>query len=266
MKIVIVTGASSGIGEEFVKQLDQSFQRIDEIWMVARSEKKMEEIASCLTNKVRILPLDLEKKEDLDLLGDILEVEKPGICMLVNCAGFGVMGNFQESVIEEQLEMIDLNCKALTKITYLCLPHMIRNGRILQVASSAAFSPQADFAVYAATKSYVLSFSRALQEEVRAREIYITAVCPGPVDTPFFERAERNGHTLQLKKNFSVTAKRVVHDALIASKKRRTVSVCSIPMKAFHVACKILPHDWILEIAQYFDKKEKEKENENEIS
>ena len=266
MKIVIVTGASSGIGEEFVKQLDQNFQRIDEIWMIARSEKKMEDIASGLENKVRILPFDLEKREDIELFSDILAVEKPGICMLVNCAGFGVMGNFQDLAIEEQLEMIELNCKALTKITYLCLPYMIRNGRILQVASSAAFSPQAGFAVYAATKSYVLSFSRALQEEVRSKEIFITAVCPGPVDTPFFERAEKGGHTLLLKKKFSVTAERVVHDAIIASKKRKTVSVCSLPMKAFHGACKLLPHDWILEIAQYFAGKEQEKENEKEIS
>ena len=264
MKIVIVTGASSGIGEEFVKQLDQTFHRIDEIWMIARNKEKMEAIAQNLDNKHRILPLDLEKEGDLNLLEDILKVEKPGICMLVNCAGFGVMGEFLQSDIQEQLEMIDLNCKALTRITYLCLPYIIRNGRIIQVSSSAAFSPQANFAVYAATKSYVLSFSRALQEEVRSREIFITTVCPGPVDTPFFIRAEKNGHTLQLKKKFSVTSDRVVYDALIASKRRKSVSVCSFPMKAFHVASKVIPHDWLLEIVQYFAEKEKTYEEQSE--
>ena len=264
MKIVIVTGASSGIGEEFVKQLDQTFHRIDEIWMIARNKEKMEEIAGQLQNKTRILPLDLQSKEDISLLEDILKVEKPGICMLVNCAGFGVMGDFLQLDIQEQLDMIDLNCKALTQITYLSLPYIIRNGRILQVASSAAFSPQANFAVYAATKSYVLSFSRALQEEIRDRGIFITTVCPGPVDTPFFIKAEKYGHTLQLKKKFSVTPQRVVHDALIDAKRRRSVSVCSFPMKAYHVASKVTPHDWLLEIVQYFA--EKEKKHEEEIS
>ncbi|MBR5578501.1 MAG: SDR family NAD(P)-dependent oxidoreductase [Lachnospiraceae bacterium] len=260
MKIIIVTGASSGIGEEFVRQLDKSFQRIDEIWMIARSKDKMDDIAKELETKTRIFSMDLESKEDLGLLENILTVEKPDICMLVNCAGFGIMGDFSTGNISEQLSMIDLNCKTLTHVTYLCLPYMVRNGRILQVASSAAFSPQANFAVYAATKSYVLSFSRALQEEIRGREIFITSVCPGPVDTPFFERAEKYGHTLRLKKKFSVSPQRVVHDALIAAKKRKSVSVCSLPIKAFHVASKITPHDWLLEIVQYFAGKEKKNE------
>lgn len=257
MKIVIVTGASSGIGEEFVRQLDESFQRIEEIWMIARSQKKMEAIAKQLRNKSRLLPIDLEKEEELELLESLLKTKKPEICMLVNCAGFGIMGEFSSSEINEQLAMVDLNCKALTRITYHCLPYMVRNGRILQVASSAAFSPQANFAVYAATKSYVLSFSRALQEELRQRQIYITTVCPGPVNTPFFDRAEKNGHTLRLKKNFSVSSERVVKEALIASKRRKSLSVCSLPIKAFHAVSKLTPHDWLLEIVQYFAAKEK---------
>ena len=220
MKIVMVTGASSGIGAEFVRQLDQSFSRIDEIWMIARNGKKMEEIASTLQNKARILTLDLEKDEQRKELKVLLEVENPAICMLVNCAGFGLMGDFEQLDMEEQLNMVELNCKALTAVTYMAIPYMIRNGRILQLASAAAFVPQAHFAVYAATKSYVLSFSRALQEELIPKEIFVTAVCPGPVDTPFFERAETGGQTLALKKNFSVSPEWVVRDALIASKKR----------------------------------------------
>lgn len=260
MKIVIVTGASSGIGAEFVRQLDENFQRVDEIWMIARDRKKMEALGCELKNKSRVLALDLLKKEDRTVLRDTLQVEKPGICMLVNCAGFGVMGEFISLDLEEQLEMIDLNCRVLTEVTYTCLPYMIRNGRILQVASSAAFAPQANFAVYGATKSYVLSFARALQEEVRAKEIFITAVCPGPVDTPFFDRAEKNGHTLKLKKRFTVSAARVVKDALTASKKRKTVAVCSFPMKVFRFFCKVISHDILLEIVQHFSEKEEEKD------
>ena len=254
MKIVMVTGASSGIGAEFVRQLDQSFSRIDEIWMIARNVKKMEEIASALQNRARIISLDLQKEEERNKLKILMEVENPTVCMLVNCAGFGLMGDFEQLDMEEQLNMVELNCKALTAVTYMAIPYMIRNGRILQLASAAAFVPQAHFAVYAATKSYVLSFSRALQEELIPKEIFVTAVCPGPVDTPFFERAETNGQTLALKKNFSVSAEWVVRDALIAAKKRKTVAVCSVPMKLFRILCKIVPHGWILEIVENYDK------------
>lgn len=258
MKVVIVTGASSGIGAEFVRQLDKSFSRIDEIWMIARDRKKMEALAPTLMNKSRIFSLDLEKEKDVRQLGTIFEVEKPEICMLVNSAGFGLRGHFSEIPLEEQLGMIELNCKALTAVTYMALPYMVRNGRILQLASSAAFVPQMNFAVYAATKSYVLSFSRALQEEVRSREIFITAVCPGPVETPFFERAEKYGEVMKGKERFYVSPAQVVKDALNASKKRKTVSVCSLPIKAFHAACKIIPHDFMLEIIQHIYKEGEE--------
>ncbi|MBR4983725.1 MAG: SDR family NAD(P)-dependent oxidoreductase [Lachnospiraceae bacterium] len=254
MKIVMVTGASSGIGAEFVRQLDQSFSRIDEIWMIARNAKKMEEIAATLQNKARIIGLDLEKKEQRKELEILLETESPEICMLVNCAGFGLMGDFEQLDIEEQLNMVELNCKALTAVTYMAIPYMVRNGRMIQLASAAAFVPQAHFTVYAATKSYVLSFSRALQEELIPKEIFVTAVCPGPVDTPFFDRAETNGHTLALKKHFTVSPEQVVRDALIASKRRKTVAVCSFPMKLFRILCKVVPHSWILEIVENYDK------------
>ena len=147
MKIVIVTGASSGIGAEFVRQLDQSFSRIDEIWMIARNVKKMEEIASSLKNKTRIIGLDLEKNEQRTELQSLIEKENPNICMLVNCAGFGIMGDFEQLSMEEQLNMVELNCKALTAVTYMAIPYMTRNGRIIQLASAAAFVPQAHFAV-----------------------------------------------------------------------------------------------------------------------
>lgn len=257
MKIIIVTGASSGIGEEFVKQLDSNFSRIDEIWMISRRRKKMEAIAAKLSHKARILPLDLKQEVDRREFKNLLEIEKPKICMLVNSAGYGIMGSFTQIPLEEQLGMVELNCKALTAVTYLALPYMVRNGRIIQLASAASFVPQIHFAVYAATKSYVLSFSRALQEEIRSQEIFITAVCPGPVETPFFQRAEHYGQTLPSKEKFSVSPERVVRDALNASKRRKILSVSSLPIKFFHLICKIVPHDFILEIMQNLYHREK---------
>ena len=144
--------------------------------------------------------------------------------------------------------MIDLNCRALTEITRLCIPWMKRGSRIIQLASSAGFLPQPGFAVYAASKSYVLSFSRALREELKDAGIHVTAVCPGPVRTEFFERAEKNGSTLALKKYVMTEAERVVTDALKASARRQSISVCTPVIKLFHLITRLLPHSLILSV------------------
>ena len=167
--------------------------------------------------------------------------------MLVNAAGFGKSGTVEEIAGESpkiQTDMVDLNCRALTRMTLMCLPYLSRGSRIINLASAAAFCPQPSFAVYAATKSYVLSFSRGLGAELRRRGIYVTAVCPGPVDTEFFTVSGRLDNPW--KKLTMVKAPRVVHQALIDSRKRKEMSVCGLPMKAAHVGAKLLPHGLIL--------------------
>jgi len=172
--------------------------------------------------------------------------------MLINCAGFGLMGSVEELSLEEQLAMIRLNCEALTEMTYRCLPYMRKNSRIIQLASSAAFLPQENFAVYAATKAYVHSFSRALGQELQKRKIYVTSVCPGPVNTEFFTIAEKYGETLAVKKLTLVPARRVVKKAIRDSHDKKQVSVCSFPIQAFHVLCKLLPHAVIFRLMRLF--------------
>lgn len=172
--------------------------------------------------------------------------------MLVNCAGYGIMGDFSASNISEELGMIDVNCRALTQMTYLCIPYMKKNSRIIQLASSAAFLPQPNFAVYAATKSYAYSFSRALNQELRSKKIYVTAVCPGPVDTPFFDIAEKTGSTLAVKKLTLVRADQVVKKAIADSYHKREKSVYSAWIKSFDIAAKIIPHRAILELMRCF--------------
>lgn len=190
MNIIIITGASSGMGLEFALQLDEIFDSIDEIWLIARRKKKLLEVAQYMEHTTRVLDMDLTNSSHMQRLERLLREEKPVIRMLVNCAGYGIMGDFSEGDKSELLGMVDLNCRALTEMTYLCIPYMRKNSRILQLASSAAFLPQPDFAVYAASKSYVYSFSRAIARELAPRKIYVTAVCPGPVDTPFFDIAK----------------------------------------------------------------------------
>lgn len=267
MNIIIITGASSGIGREFAQQLDYSFNNIDEFWLIARRRDKLNDLAACLRHKTRLLCMDITKDAQLERLEDTIMEHKAVVRMLVNAAGYGLMGAFEKQERKEMLGMIRLNCEALTNITHRVIPYMRRGSRIIQMASSAAFLPQIDFAVYAASKSYVLSFSRALGEELRERGIYVTSVCPGPVDTPFFDIAEKTGSTLAIKKMTMVSPQRVVELALRDSYAGRSLSVCSLPIQAFAVATKLLPHDIYLKFMKLLKKlqanTEKRKQDEN---
>lgn len=251
MNIIIITGASSGMGVEFALQLDNTFNNVDEIWLIARRKEAMLEVAQYLEHTTRVLDMDVTDETHMKRLEKLLADEKPVIRMLVNCAGYGIMGDFSASDIEDELGMIDVNCRALTQMTYLCLPYMRKNSRIIQLASSAAFLPQPNFAVYAATKSYVYSFSRALNQELRSKKIYVTAVCPGPVDTPFFDIAEKTGSTLAVKKLTLARADLVVEKAIADSYHKREKSVYGSWIKSFDVAAKIVPHRAILEMMRY---------------
>lgn len=224
MNVIIITGASSGIGMEFAMQMDNYFTNIDEFWLIARSRDKLKELAKVLHHRTRILAMDITKEGQLERLEDTLMEKDAAVRMLINCAGYGIMGDFAGQDKDSELGMIRLNCEALTAITHCVLPYMRKGSRIIQLASSAAFLPQPDFAVYAATKSYVLSFSRALGEELRERGIYVTSVCPGPVDTPFFDIAEKTGSTLSIKKYTMVSPERVVKQALRDSYHKCTLS------------------------------------------
>ena len=182
MKIAIVTGASSGMGKEFVRQIERFYRELDEIWVIARSEKKLEEIKKSHKTYIRIFAGDMEEGLVYKQVKNRLENQNPDIRMLVNAAGFGKTGTVEEIAKEDkklQLRMIDLNCRGLTEMTCTCLPWM-HKGKLYNVAAVLN-------RVYAATKSYVLSFSRSLAAELKEKGIFVTAVCPGPVDTPFFE-------------------------------------------------------------------------------
>lgn len=248
MNIAIITGASSGIGREFALAIDRIFSNLDEIWLIARRTERMEELSRSLFTKTRIFTMDLSNEESIRRFRGELKRMDSVVRILVNCAGFGYIGRFADISLREQADMIAINCAALTKLTYCCIPYMKKNSRIIQLASSAAFLPQPGFAVYSATKSYVLSFSRALSEELRKDKIYVTAVCPGPVDTEFFCKAEKYGRTMSVKKLTMVTAQRVVKEAIRASYRKKTISVCSLPIKMFHSMTKLLPHGPILRL------------------
>ncbi len=254
--VVIVVGASSGMGEQFALQIDAQLRKTDEIWLIARRKDKLTLLANRMRNNTRILAMDITKEAQVERLADTLEEHDCQIRMLVNCAGYGIIGDFADLGCEEQLGMVRLNCEALTHVTYACLPYMIKGTRVIQLASCAAFLPQPGFAIYAATKAYVNSFTQALRSELMDKGIVVTSVCPGPVDTPFFDIAEKSGKMLSIKAMTLVDSKDVVAKALRDSVDKKATSVYSLPIQAFAVLAKVVPHSLILPVVRFIKERD----------
>lgn len=248
MKIAVVTGASAGMGREMAIRLNDSIPNIEEFWLIGRREEALTALDQVMTKPTRLISLDLSQDASLEQYGELLASEKPEIVFLVNAAGFGQIGRVCDLAKMDQLGMIDVNVRTLTELTRLSLPYMAAHSRIIQFASAAAFLPQPAFAVYAAGKSYVLSFSRALNEELRGTGCYVTAVCPGPVKTGFFDGAETTGKIPLYKYLFMADPKKVVKLALCDSVLKKELSVYGISMKAFHGLTKLLPTGLIFRI------------------
>lgn len=241
--VAIFTGASSGMGREFVKQINDA-RMFDEIWLIARRRDRLEELTASLRSPARILELDLRKEEDLDTYRNALAAEAPNVVLFVNAAGFGLFGEFTEMDVKAQTAMIDLNAKALTVMTYLTLPYMTKGAELYELGSLSAFQPVPYIAVYSATKAYVLSFTRAVGREVKPRGIRMMAVCPFWVKTEFFDHAVHDD-TISYYAVF-YTADYVVRRAIKDMKKGRDLSVPGKYAKAQMLLVKLLPHRLVM--------------------
>ena len=176
------------MGKDFVLQADKRYN-LDEIWVIARRKERLEELIPLTTAKVIPLALDLTDNNSFEIIKQKLENEKPDVKLLVNASGFGKFGEFYESDIDQNANMCDLNLKSLIVMTRIVLPYMNEGGKILQVGSLSSFEPVPHLSVYAATKAGVLSFTRALNHELKKRKIKALCVCPYWVKTEFFARA-----------------------------------------------------------------------------
>jgi len=261
MTIAIVTGASSGMGKEFVLQLSK-FVQVDEIWAIARREGALQALKEQSTVPVRAVPLDLCKEESFREFAALLETEKPNVKLLVNAAGFGKFGAFHKISLEDESRMIDLNCKALVSMTRITLPYMEKGSHILQLDSLSAFQPVPYITTYGATKAFVLSYSRAMNEELRGRGIRMMAMNPGWVKTEFFNHAmQTNGNEVQYF-NRLYEAKDVVATGLRhLYKTKKQVSIHGLPVKAQVLLVKLVPHSLVMKI--WLNQQKKPKNNRN---
>ena len=200
MKTAVITGASSGLGREFVRQFYSVFPEIERVWLIARRTDRLQDMAARFAAKfgpelaeqleekgisTLTLPLDLCDTMSFTAYQEHLVEEQPEIALLVNNAGCGYLGNIGEIDTVSQTRMIDLNLRALTAITNLSVPYMEAGSRILNVSSIASFCPTPRMTVYSATKAYVSAYTIGAAEELKAKGITVTAVCPGPMATEF---------------------------------------------------------------------------------
>lgn len=247
MKIAIVTGASSGMGREFVRQLN-NYITPDEIWAIARRKAALEELASETSIPVRPIVLDLGKEASFRELAALLEAEKPEVTLLVNAAGFGKFGDFETIPLENDLSMIDLNCKALVAMTRIVLPYMHRGSHILQLDSLSAFQPVPYITTYGATKAFVLSYTRAVNAELKPRSIRMMAMNPAWVKTEFFDHAFQTNSRVQYF-NYVYEARDVVATGLKdLYKTKKDISIHGLPVKLQVLGVKLLPHRLVMKV------------------
>ncbi len=255
MKIAIITGASSGMGREFVVQADKRYN-LDEIWVVARREERLIALQEEVTAKIVPLALDLTDLKSIEIISEKLKAETPDVKLLVNASGFGKMGEFISSDANSNAGMVDLNLKALILITQAVLPYIKEGGKVIEVGSMSSFEPVPHLSVYASTKSAVLSFSRALAFELKSKKIKVLCVCPYWVKTEFFNRA---GEKESLKK-FDILYEpdyivKVAYKTVDKTKKNYVVP--GKYAKLLRVLAKFLPHNFMMAVMSKMFKFEK---------
>ena len=244
-RIAVVTGASSGIGALLAKELPAHCP-VDELWLIARSEQKLNAVGQDLFVPVRVLPLDLTREESLAAFGAQLAAEAPDVRVLINASGFGKFERFDRIGEEDAAGMVDLNCRALTLIMHAALPYCSKGSIIVNIASVAAFQPVPFGAEYAATKAYVLSLSRAVNRELRPRGVRVLAVCPYWTKTAFFDRANKQSVITHFDCMYDPAF--IVKKTFRAMKKKRDYVVPGFVAKATHALTKLLPHSLVIKV------------------
>ena len=242
MRIAIITGASSGLGEEFARRLKDYFPQVEQVWLIARRRERLETLASKLQGlPSEVLPLDLCDKSSFSALADKLAAEKPQVAVLINNAGCGYLGRMGETETAVQTRMVDLNVRAMTAMTNLVIPYMPAGGRILNTSSIASFCPTPRMTVYGASKAYVSSFTVGLSEELKRRDITVTAVCPGPMKTEFLDVGSITGRSPAFEYLPYCDQVRVAAGALRAAKAGRTMYTPRLFDKFYRLLVKVAP-------------------------
>ncbi|MBO5998546.1 MAG: SDR family NAD(P)-dependent oxidoreductase [Lachnospiraceae bacterium] len=243
-RIAVITGASSGMGRQFVLTLDR-FGQFDEVWVIARRKERLEELKALAPCSVRPVAMDLTDPASFEAYEALLSEEKPEVGLLVNASGFGKFDAVMDTPLYENLNMADLNCRAVMALCQLTIPYMCEGGQIINIASVAAFQPIPYIDVYAATKAFVLSYSRALNRELD--RIHVMALCPFWTKTEFFDRAVSSRNVV--KKYIAMyRPEDVVDRAWRDAKRHKEVCMYGFKARGQALLVKILPHSLVMRI------------------
>lgn len=255
MSIAIVTGASSGLGVHFAQQLARR-DEVDAVWLVARRRDRLVAVAESLEGATgRVIVADLSTTAGVRVLSSAIDTSTAPITWLVNNAGFGHVGPFADMARDRVSAMVDVNIGALTTITHAAIPRMAAGSRIVQVASSAGFGPMPTFAVYAASKAYVLHLSEALAAELEPSGITCTAVCPGPVNTEFAAVAAGEPTDALAPRSSAADPADVVELAIRDAERGKLRSVYGLPVKAWGVVSNLVPRRMALSAAAAYKRR-----------
>ena len=245
MKIAVITGASAGIGREFVYAVDRQ-EHFDEIWVIARRLERLEELAAKCSTPVRPLAMDLADLESIEEYKALIEKEQPEIGLLINASGCGVFGPFEEKELKKLLNSATLNSLALTAMCHVSLPYMHKGSSIVNMGSNSAWQPVPYQAVYGASKSYVLSFSRAIGRELRLRGVHVMCVCPGWIKTEFQQTAQHDRYIKYVDKWYGPDE--VAAQAMKDLRKKKSVSILGHPVRRQVRLVKLLPVELVMNI------------------
>ncbi len=253
MNIALITGASSGIGQEYVKQLAKE-KDIDEFWLIARRKERLEELQSCTAKKIVPLALDLSKEESYEVIQKELATRNPNITYLICAAGLGKVGAISENHLSDIENMLQINIVSSVRITRMALDYMHEGSHILEIGSIVGFQPMPYFGIYGASKAFMQSYTKSLHEELLQSGIKVTLVCPYWVkDTEFISKAkvigERYNHY-----PLATTKEKVVRNSLKANRKNKIVCTPDAVSKIDQVVSKIVPNSIYIKLMNYVSK------------
>lgn len=250
MKVAIVTGASSGIGKSFFLSLNEKKENIDEIWVVARNKERLDELAALTDIPIRVFALDLSDAASAGVIKEALENGDITVTYLICASGFGRFTSIESDELSVLENMVDLNCRSIVSITKVVMPYLKKDSLVILIASVAAFQPIPYIAVYAATKSFVLSYGRALNRELKKTGARCLCVCPFWTKTAFFERAVTEDNVVK-KYAVMYEPENIVKQAWRdAAKKSKDVSVYGLYAKGQSLLVKMLPHKMVMNVWQ----------------
>ena len=248
--IIVITGASSGMGREFLYQILEKESNIDEVWVIARRKERLIELQKGIGDRIIPIELDLSLEKDLLKYKEKIDREKPNVVILANCAGFGVFDHSENISSNVKLNMIDLNVKAPVAMIDYTLPYMKSNSKIMNIASCAGFQPIPYINDYAATKAYLVSYSRALNKELKYKNIHVLAVTPYWTKTEFFDRAvDDDKKKVVINYNAMYDAKNVMSKAIKDLYHfNKDVSCYGFINNFQKILTKILPHKLVMRV------------------